>query len=251
MLPDPLFYLAAIPALLIVGVSKGGFGGGLGVLGLPILTLAVEPVQAAAVMLPVLCLMDLIGLRAYWNGWNGRLVALLASGAMLGILFGTLSYSYLHASYIRLLVGLIAVGFALNYWTGKRVAKSRRAGRGAALLWGSVSGFTSFVAHAGGPPINVYLLPLKLDKTVYLATSVAFFTLINYVKLIPYVMLGALDGSNLLISFTLLPLAAAGMWLGLRLHHRVSDDRFYPIAYLLLMLTGIKLLYDGICGVVT
>lgn len=249
MFPDPLFYVAAVPALLIVGVSKGGFGGGLSVLGVPLLTLVVEPVQAAAVMLPVLCLMDLMGVRAYWGRWNRQLVTLLVAGALLGILLGTLSYSYLRASDIRLMVGVIAIGFALNYWFGKRAAGNRGAGRGSGIFWGGVSGFTSFVSHAGGPPVNVYLLPLRLNKTIYQATTVAFFTLINYVKLIPYVMLGALDGSNLLISFSLLPLAAGGMWLGLKLHHRVSDDRFYPIAYLLLLLTGIKLLIDGLSGV--
>lgn len=247
MLHDPLFYMMAIPAILIIGISKGGFGGGLGVVAVPMLAFVVDPVLAAAILLPVLCTMDLIGLKAYWKQWDLVLIKTLIPPAVVGVAFGAFSFHYFDASAVRLLLGLIATGFSLQYWFKRNVPRKAPSifwGR----FWSSIAGFTSFVAHAGGPPISVYLLPLKLDKSVYQGTTALFFTLINYIKLIPYFWLGQLNTDNLMTSLLLLPLAFMGMYLGIMLHHRVSEQLFYRLAYVFLFITGLKLFWDGITG---
>ncbi len=246
MLIDPVFLLAAVPAVVITGISKGGFGGGLGSMAVPLMALVISPVQAAAIMLPILCCMDLFGLWAYWRKWSVRHLMIIFPAAVLGIVLGTATFRYLDADFIRLLIGSIAVMFPAYCWL-----KARNQGFGSPKTWvgracGTLAGFTSFVAHAGGPPINMYLLPQKLDRTVYQATTVIFFTGVNYVKLLPYGWLGQLSGENLGTSLILLPLVPVGMGLGIWLHKRVSERLFYRVCYLFLFLTGCKLIYDGV-----
>lgn len=249
MIADPLFYLAAVPAVLIAGVSKGGFGGGLGVMAVPLMALFVSPVVAAAIMLPILCVMDLIGIWAYWKRWDRTNLVILGSGAMFGIALGTLSFHYLEPWSIRLLIGAIAVGFTLSYWfkpsasSAPRAPSWRRGG-----FWGAVAGFTSFTAHAGGPPVGVYLLPQGLEKTRYQATTVVFYLLINYVKLVPYAWLGQFSATNLATSAVLIPAAVAGLLAGVWLHARVSPELFYRVCYIFVFVAGLKLLYDGLRG---
>ncbi|MEB4590852.1 sulfite exporter TauE/SafE family protein [Candidatus Thiothrix sp. Deng01] len=246
---DPLTLLLAVLALLIVGISKGGLGGGLGVLGVPLMSLAMPPAQAAAILLPILCVMDLMAMKAFWKGWSLDHLQRLIPAAIIGIVVGALTFRYFRASDVRLLVGLIAVGFALNYWFKPfQFLAGRKPGVKSGMFWGSIAGFTSFIAHAGGPPVNIYLLPQQLDKTVYQATTVIFFTIVNYVKLIPYTALGQFNPANLSASIVLLPLAALGIWLGYKLHHRMPEKRFFQIAYVLLFITGCKLIYDGVSG---
>ncbi len=243
--------LASSIAVLIVGISKGGFGGGLGMLGVPVMSLAMSPIQAAAILLPVLCVMDLMALKAYWGRWSRLHVLRLIPAAIAGILVGALTFKYFNPQYIRLVIGLIAVGFALNYWfKPARHWVKNKPGVKSGLFWGGIAGFTSFVAHAGGPPVSVYLLPQKLEKSIYQASSVAFFTTVNYVKLVPYTLLGQFNTTNLLASLWLVPIAALGIWLGITLHKRVSDGLFFQIAYVFLFITGLKLLYDGSAGIV-
>ena len=226
MLTDPWFYAAAIPALLIVGISKGGFGGGLGTIGVPMMALVVPPTQAAAILLPVLAIMDLVGLYKYRGAWDRRQMTILAPGAIAGIVLGGLTFAITSEDFVRLIIGTIAVGFTLwqygRGWLG--IGPSQRPPRPAlGWFWSSVSGYTSFVAHAGGPPLSVYLLPQRLDKTVFVGTTVVFFALVNYVKLIPYGLLGQFDVTNLATSAVLAPLAPVGVLLGVALHHRISD----------------------------
>jgi len=236
MIDDPLFYLAAVPAVLIAGVSKGGFGAGLGVVAVPMMALVLPPVQVAAIMLPILCLMDLVGVWAYWKKWEGRVLLRLALAAVVGIVFGALTFHLLAPWTIRLL-----------RWR-RNGGPQRRPGPASGWLWGAVSGFTSFTAHAGGPPVNVYLLPLGLPKTQYQATTVAFFLLVNYVKLVPYTALGLFTGQNLATSAVLFPVAVAGILAGIWLHNRVPTGLFYAACYVFLALTGVKLIYDGLAG---
>jgi len=244
MLLDPFFYLVAIPAILIVGISKGGFGGGLGVVAVPILTLAIDPILAAAIMVPILCIMDLMALKAFWKKWDLALFKSLLPSAVFGIVLGTLSFHYLNAEAIKLLVGVLAIGFTLQHWLKLSLSKKEPSkARGA--FWSSISGFTSFVAHAGGPPITFYLLPLKLEKSIYQGTSVLFFTAINYLKIIPYFFLGQLSLGNIKTSLTLLPIAFIGVYIGVFLHKRMSQELFFKLAYLFLFLTGLKLTWDG------
>ncbi|MCP1336177.1 sulfite exporter TauE/SafE family protein [Futiania mangrovi] len=248
MIESVFFFAVAVPAVLLAGISKGGFGGGLGIVAVPLMALAVPVPVAAAIMLPILCLMDLLNLGAYWGKWDRRNLALLLPASMAGIALGALTFRYVDEASLRLIIGTIAVGFTLNHWLKGRKAAPRAATRLAGGFWGGVAGFTSFAAHAGGPPINVFLLPQRLDKTVYQATTVVFFTAVNYVKLLPYWWLGQLNAPNLTTSAVLAPLAFLGIWAGVRLHRAVPEGPFYRIAYALVFVTGLKLLYDGITG---
>lgn len=243
---EPLFYLVAVPAVLLAGISKGGFGGGLGILAVPLMALFVSPVQAAAIMLPILCLMDIFGLGAYRNLWDRANIAIMLPGALVGILIGTLSFRYLDENLMRLLIGALAIGFTLHHFLLRGAQGPARARRLVGGLAGALAGFTSFVAHAGGPPVQFFLLPQRLDKTIYVGTTVVFFFVVNYVKLLPYGWLGQLSADNLTTSLVLAPLAPLGIWLGVRLHRPVGHALFYRICYGMLFVTGLKLLWDGL-----
>ncbi len=252
-LPDypAAFYPVAALAVLLTGVSKGGFAGGLGGFAVPLMALYISPRSAAGIMLPILCLMDLLGLHAYRGLWSREHMRVILPGALIGIALGALAFGLFSADAVRLLVGTIAIVFTLNRWFGiaQRVAALRRApGRISGLFWSSMSGFTSTLAHAGAPPLAVYMLPQNLDKTLYVGTSVVFFTVVNYVKLIPYAYLGQFHTENLATSLLFAPLAPLGIWMGVWLHRRVPEAPFYRITYALLFATGVKLVYDAIAG---
>ncbi|MEJ0047781.1 MAG: sulfite exporter TauE/SafE family protein [Rhodospirillales bacterium] len=235
-----------MPAVLIAGVSKVGFGGAFGGLAVPVMSLVISPVQAAGILLPILCVMDLFGLRAYEGRWDRANMRIILPGALVGIVLGTLCFDMMNDAAIRLIVGTIAVGFALSNWLDL-VPNRGRAGVsvGKGLFWSTLSGFTSFVGHSGAPPILVYLMPQRLDKSVFVATTVVFFCVVNYVKIVPYGFLGQLSATNLETSMLLLPAAPAGVWLGQWAHGKVKEMLFYRLSYLLLFAAGARLMYDG------
>lgn len=252
MITDPWFYAAAIPAVLLFGISKAGFGGGLGMLAVPLIALVVSPVQAAGILLPILCLMDIFSLWAYRGRWVRAEIDVLVPASLVGILCGTLLFEYMSPAVIRLVLGVIAVTFTLHYVLARRREKSENLphfSRAAGIASGGVAGFTSFIAHAGGPPVNMYLLRRPLDRTDFVGTTVLFFAILNGVKLVPYGWLGQLDATNLATSLVLAPLAPLGVAIGVYLHRRVSDRLFFGIVYVLLFLVGWRLIYDGLTGV--
>lgn len=247
MITDPIFYLFAIPAVLLTGVSKGGFGGAFGGIGVPLMALAISPLQAAAVMLPVLCLMDFFGVRVYLGKWDSANLKIIVPGSMIGIVLGTLTFGMLGDYVIRMMIGSITILFVLNNWFGfasNQLKRGRSAVRG--TCWASLSGFTSFISHIGGPPIMMYLLPQQMDKVVYIATINLFFMIANAVKVFAYAGLGQLSLANLSTSLVLAPLVPLGVWLGFWLQTKVNQKRFYRIAETCLLLTGIQLIYQGI-----
>lgn len=246
LIADPLFYAVAIPAVLLTGISKGGFAGALGGVAVPLMALAISPVQAAAIMLPVLCLMDLVGLRVYFGKWDPANLKIMLPGALLGIAAGALTFGMLSEDAIRILIGGIAIAFCLNNWLGL-AARQHAAGVSAAkgTFWSAVSGLTSFLAHAGGPPVMIYLLPQQMDKVRYVATVSVFFTFVNAIKLVPYTWLGQFSLDNLGTSLVLAPLVPLGVKLGMWLQDRVNTTWFYRIAQVGLLLTGIQLVYQG------
>lgn len=246
MIDNPWFYVLAVPAVLLMGISKTGFGAGSGGFAVPLLALAVPPAQAAGVLLPILCFIDLVGVQAYRGRWQGAAMRVLLPGAVLGIALGTVSFGLLPEAWLKLVIGLIAVLIGLNQWFGfTRRAAPVPASVGRGLFWSALSGFTSMVAHAGGPPLMAYLLSQRLEKTLFVATTVVFFFTVNYLKLVPYALLGQLHGGNLLTSLVLAPLAFLGGRLGVVLHRRVSEKLFYRVIIALLLSTGGKLLWDG------
>ena len=248
MLDSPQFYAVAIPAVLITAVAKVGFGSGVGGLGVPLMSLAIAPPQAAAILLPILCLMDLFSWWAYRGKWDRSNMRIMLPAAMFGMALGTAMFGLLEPDHIRLMLGFIAVAFALDHWLRPKQPNPKSPNVVTGSFWSAAAGFTSFLAHSGGPPLSVYLLPQRLDRTVFVATSVFFFFVVNYVKLIPYAWLGLFDFTNLATSAVLAPLAPLGIWLGLVLHKRISDRLFYQICYAALFVVGIKLLWDGASG---
>jgi uncharacterized membrane protein YfcA len=249
LISDPLFYVVVVPAVLLVGISKGGFGGGVGLIGTPMLALVTTPTRAAAILLPILCAMDVVGVIAYRKSWDPVNLRILVPGSLVGILLGTATFRFLDENLIRLLIGVLALAFVLRYWLARGPAAAPAApDRCRGSLWAALSGFTSFVAHAGGPPLSVYLLPQNMDKTLFVGTTVIYFAVVNYVKLIPYSLLGQFSGENLVTSLLLSPLAPLGMWLGIWLHRRIEEKLFYRAVYLMLGVVGLKLLHDGLVG---
>ncbi len=247
MIQDPTFYILAAIAILIVGISKSGFGSGIGVLGVPLMALVIPPSQAAAIMLPLLCVMDIFNVLHYRLHFDRTNLVILIPAGLLGILLGTFTFGYLSDANVRILIGVISVLFVGNFFFGKRNGdRQTNPSRVQGSVWGTIAGFVSYGVHAGGPPVNIYLLPQKLNKTIFVGTTVIFFAVVNYVKLIPYALLGQLSSDNLLTSLILAPLVPLGVWLGLKLHDRVNEKLFYNLAYFFLLITGAKLLYEGI-----
>ncbi len=247
MITDPLFYAAAIPALLITGISKAGFGSGLGILAVPLIALTIPTTQAAAIILPILCVMDLAALWAYRGQWSRENMKIMLPGGLAGIVLGALTFRYVSEAGLKLMLGAVALGFLLQRWIGA-ASQAKEASPAAAkgYFWSTVSGYTSTLAHAGGPPMSIYLLPQKMDKALMVGTTVVFFTIVNYLKLIPYTLLGLFDTSNLTTSAGLAPLDILGIFCGVWLRQRIAEALFYRLCYGFLFVTGVKLLYDGI-----
>lgn len=248
MISDPGFYAVAVPAVLLMGLSKSGFGAGFGALAVPLMALAVPVPQAAAIMLPLLAVMDGFGLAALWRERDRALIRLLVPAGLLGTLLGTLLFGWLSASVVAALVGALTLCFlAIRRFFPAR-ADAPPPPRWLGWLMGTVSGFTSFVAHAGGPPIGFFVLPLKLSPLRFTATMAVFFTAVNLSKWLPYAWLGLIDASNLTTSLVLMPLAPLGVWLGVRVVRHIPHRLFYGLFEVGMLLTGAKLLWDGLRG---
>lgn len=246
MIVDPIFYLIAVPGVVLAGVGKGGFGTGVGFLVVPLMSLVIPPLLAAAIFLPLLCVMDLFGVWAYRRHWDRENLIVILQGGLAGIGLAWATASYVSDNGVRIIIGLVAVAFALDHWFGSRLRQGATGvNRPKGWFWSAVSGFTSFVAHAGGPPISIYMVPQKLDKTTFVGTLTLFFITINYAKILPYWLLGQFDGQALPTALVLMPLAPLGMVLGIWLHKRLSPAVFYEVIYGVVLCIGLKLLWDG------
>lgn len=249
MITDISFYLLAIPALLIVGISKGGFGGGIGLVAVPMMSLAISPITAAAIMLPILILMDLFALRGFKSRFDKTLLWQIFPASLVGVVVGAFSFRLLSESDIKLMIAVLTLLFcadAARKALRKRVVSAKKKTGFMPTIWCFLAGFTSFSVHAGGPALSFYLLPLRLDKTLFVSTSIAFFTFINLIKVVPYVSLGLFTRETLMTALVLAPLAPIGIWLGLWLHKRIEDRLFYNLCYIFLFITGLKLGYDAL-----
>lgn len=249
LLADPWFYAAAIPAVILVGLSKGGLGGGVGVIGVPMMALSISPIQAAAILLPILVLMDLASLWS-WRGFsNADVLKTTMPGAVVGIGMGWLMAAFVTEAMVRFIVGAVAIVFvarwAYQQLRGRGVIEKVAPNRIAAAFWGTVTGFTSFVAHAGGPPYQVYTLPLGLDPKVFTGTSVIFFAITNALKLVPYFALGQFDATNIEASAVLMPLALVSTLVGAFLVKRMRPEIFYLLTYVTVGLVALKLIWDA------
>ncbi|OIP21741.1 MAG: sulfite exporter TauE/SafE family protein [Comamonadaceae bacterium CG_4_9_14_0_8_um_filter_57_21] len=243
---DPYFYGVTIPAVLLLGVSKSGFGAGFGSLAVPMMALAVSVPQAAAILMPVLLLMDLLGMAAFRKDFDLKLLKFLIPCGLVGIVVGALLFKLLNAHTVAGIVGLFTLLFLAQRLLFPPKADSPPPPRWLGAMLTATSGFTSFIAHAGGPPVNAYMIPLRLSPIRFTATMAFFFFVINLAKWIPYAWLGLLDWRNLAISLVLLPIAPIGVWVGVRLARRISQVLFYRFLYAGMLLTGVKLLWDAV-----
>lgn len=246
---DAMFFALAIPAVTFAGVSKGGFGSGAAFAATPLLALVLEPAEALGLMLPLLMLIDAATLRPYWRQWHAPSARFLILAGLPGVMLGAALYPVMNADVLRVLIGLVALGFVafqvarMRGWL--RIAP-RPLGRGAGVFAGLAAGFTSFVSHAGGPPVAIFLLAQGLPKTTFQATTVITFWAINIFKVVPYAFLGIFSAQTLLANAMLAPFALLGAWIGVVAHRRVPERLFFGIAYTLLTVTGSKLIWDAL-----
>lgn len=245
LITDPYFYLVAVPAVLLLGVSKSGFGTGFGALAVPMMALAITVPQAAAILMPVLLLMDLLGITALRKEFDKKLLLFLLPFGLLGTVIGALLFGLLSAQTVAGIVGVFTLLFLAQRLLFPPRADSAPPPRWLGGVLTTASGFTSFIAHAGGPPISAYVLPLRLPPVVFAATMAYFFFFINLSKWLPYAWLGLLDMRNLATSIMLLPLAPVGVWFGIRMARRIDPKLFYRLIHIGLFLTGVKLVWDA------
>ena len=243
---DPWFYAVAVPAVLLMGLAKSGFLMGFGSLATPLLALTMPVPQAAAVMLPLLLVMDATGVRQLWHDRDRELLRLLVPAGLLGTVIGTLLFGLLSAKTVAAVVGALTLLFLAQRLVFPPHRDALPPSRSVGFLLTVAAGFTSFVAHAGSPPISAYVLPLKLDPVRLTATLSVLFGIINLSKWIPYAGLGLFDSRILVTSLVLMPLAPLGVWLGVWATRRIDPRWFYRIAYSGMFLTGVKLLWDGL-----
>lgn len=245
LITDWQFYAIAIPAVLMVGVSKSGFGSGFGSLTVPLMALVVTVPQAAAIMMPILFVMDIMGLAAFRKHFDWRLIRFLIPFGLVGTVVGTLTFRMLDAHLVAGIVGVFTLLFLAQRLAFPPRPDSPHPPKWLGALLTVISGFTSFVSHSGSPPINAYVLPMRLPPLVFTATMAAFFFAINLSKWIPYAWLGLLDLRNMSTSLALLPFAPIGVLMGLRIAKRIEPKMFYRLVHLGMFLTGMKLVWDG------
>ncbi len=246
VITQPGFYAIAVPAVLIMGLSKSGFLGGFGSLAVPLMALAIPVPQAAAIMLPLLAVMDAVGLQQLWQQRDRALLRLLLPAGLLGTGVGTLLFGVLSAKTVAAVVGALTLLFLAQRLLFPPRADAPPPPKPLGFVLGIAAGFTSFVAHAGSPPVNAYVLPLRLPPITFAATMAVFFAAVNLSKWIPYAWLGLIDLRNMSTSLMLMPLAPVGVWLGVWLTRRIASTWFYRLAYSGMFLTGAKLLWDGL-----
>jgi uncharacterized protein len=245
IITDPFFYSVAIPAVLLMGVSKSGFGAGFGSLAVPLMALAVTVPQAAAMMMPVLLVMDILGVAAFRKHFDVKLIRFLIPFGLLGTVVGTLSFKVLDARLVAGVVGIFTLAFLAQRLLFPPKPDSPHPPKWLGAVFTVMSGFTSFTAHAGGPPVNAYVIPMRLPPLVFAATMSVFFTVLNLSKWIPYAWLGLLDRRNMVTSLALIPFAPIGVWVGVKLAHHIKPLLFYRLVYAGMLLTGLKLVWDG------
>lgn len=242
------FWALGALAAFCVGLSKGGLPA-FGMLGVPLLSLAISPVAAAGLLLPVFVFSDFFGVWAYRREFRGDVVRIAIVGTTAGALIGWITASMVSEQFVRLLIGVIGTVFALNLLLRRKVSgPPKEATWGKGVFWTTVAGFTSFVSHAGAPPWQVWVLPLGMSKLVFAGTTTIVFAIMNATKIVPYYFLGQLELQNLRIAAVLFLPAVVAVFIGYRLVKVIPDKVFFKIVAWALLAVSSKLIWDGLFG---
>ena len=246
MIADPSFFHVAVPAVILFGLSKSGLGAALSIPSVPLLSLVVTPLEAVSIMLPLMLVMDVFAVTTYRKDYDGRTLRLIIPAGVAGVGIGWLTASVVTDDHVKLIIGVIAIWLALNYWFGGGMrAEPRPHNPIKGGVWATTGGFTSFVAHAGGVPIQMYLLPLKFEPRMLVGTSVMFLATVNLAKLPAYASLGGFSHEVLMAVLVLAPLAPISILAGAWLVKRIPKGPFYQLTYACILIVGLKMLWDG------
>ena len=246
---DLTFFLMATPAIVFAGISKGGFGSSAAFAAAPFLALVFDPATAVAFMLPLLMVQDATTLGPFWRRWSWPNARALMIGGVPGVALGVLFFSVTDADAVRVMIGVIALGFVayrIAQGAGWIAVPERPFAAWTAAGWGVAAGFTSFVSHAGGPAAAVQLLGQRLDKQTFQATTVIVFWWINAIKFVPYAALGLFTRDTLMASAVMVPVAIIGALLGVAAHRVIPEVWYFRVTYILLTITGTKLIWDAL-----
>lgn len=246
---DPYFVSIATIAVLIVGLSKAGLLGSLGMVGVPLLSLVMPARDAAGMMLPVLLAMDIIAVWTYRKEVDWRIIRIMLPGAAIGTIAGWVLWSFVSDDAVLLFVGVVTLLFILDAILPlRKKLEGLHPSKPWGIFWGGFAGFTSFISHTGGPPFQIYVLPQRLSPAVYSGTTAVFFAIVNTAKLVPYFFLGQLNLHNLTLSASLIPVGLAGVLGGVWLVRRISMVWFYRIAYWLVFVLSLYIIWKGATG---
>lgn len=249
IITEPLFYFVAVPAVILLGLAKGGFSG-LGIAATPLLALYLPPLEAAALILPILITQDAISVYVYRRDWDAWNLKVMLPGAIAGMAIGWLLASHLSDAFVRIVIGVIGLAFVANTWLRRNRIEPHPATTISGVFWGSVSGFTSFMTQGGGPPFQVHVLPQRLPKLTLVGTTTIFFAVVNLLKIGPYFALAQFTVTNFATSLILLPIAVLANFAGIWLVRRTPTGLFYNIAYVLLFVISLLLLWQGVAAVI-
>jgi uncharacterized protein len=241
--------LVAFAGVFLICFMKGAFGGGFAIVGIPLLSIVMDPVTAGGLLAPLFVAMDLYALR-YWKAstWSRPDLVRLLPGLLIGIGLGYLLFRFLDHHAIAIVMAVVTLMFVGLWFAGGGKVTVRPRSTPKAVAAGFTSGVTTMVAHSGGPPLAMYLLPLGLSKEVYAGTTSLFFTVGNATKAVPWLLLVEPAGNVWTLMAVCLLAIPAGIWLGWRLHGRLDQRQLYRACYALLVVTSLKLLWDGVSG---
>ena len=241
--------LVAFAGVFLIGFMRGAFGGGFAIIGIPLLSLVMDPVTAGGLLAPLFIAMDLYALRYFKpSTWSKPDLVLLLPGLVIGIGAGFLLFRSLDHRTVTLAMGVITLIFVGLWLVGGAEVTIRPRSTPKAITAGLASGVTTMVAHSGGPPLAMYLLPLGLGKEIYAGTTSLFFTVGNATKLVPWLLLVKPSAHVWTLMALCLLAIPMGVGLGWRLHGALDQRQIYRACYALLVVTALKLLWDGISG---
>jgi uncharacterized membrane protein YfcA len=250
---DLAFYAVGFAATFLMGLGKGAFGGGLAILGIPLLALVMDPIQAAIVTALLVAFMDIFALGSFpRSAWSKPDLVWLMPGLLVGLFVGFLVFEYVDRRLVALVIAVITLAFTAHYFARRGAPQTAIPVKPPLALAASAgAGFTTYIAHAGGPPMALYLLRRGLTKTAFAATTVVIFTVANLVKLPGYIWSGLGEPGVFGKALALAPMVPVGVLIGRRLHDRLPQQQLYTLCYVLVGIAGLKLLYDATRALIT